>query len=113
MFRVYLITLACLLSLGVRADRDKLEDPTRPEGFTRPVSSVTEKKTRLLPRLSSVLIGDDRRLAVIDGRVMAEGDVGNGLRVRRINSDRVLVTLADRTRVTLLLDTSGIHKEER
>ncbi len=112
MFRACLISSALLLSLVTWADSGNLRDPTRPEGLARPVSGVSGK-TVSLPKLSSVLIGNDRRLAVIDGHVMAEGDVSNGLRVRRINSDNVLVTLDDLSSVTLLLDKVGIHKEVR
>lgn len=112
MFRFFLVSMV-FVSLGVRAEGRNLEDPTRPEGYNRPVTGASGKQLALLPRLSSVLIGDDRRLAVIDGRVMAEGDVSNGIRVRRINSDRVVVMLDDRTPVTLLLDAVAVHKEER
>ncbi len=113
MFRFYLISSALLLSLVAEADSGKLRDPTRPEVFSQSARNDPDKTTASLPRLSSVLIGGDRRLAVIDGRVMAEGDVNNGVRVRRITSGRVVVTLDDRTPVTLLLDTAGIHKEVR
>ena len=102
-----------LLSLQVLAGGEKLRDPTRPERFAEPVSGFVGKKKVTLPRLSSVLIGDDRRLAVIDGELMAEGDVSNGLRVQRIISDRVVVTLDNSASVTLMLDTLGIHKEVR
>ncbi len=113
MFRPYFITCALLLSLGTWADNRTLRDPTRPDGFAQSLTGVSGKTMVSLPRLSSVLIGDERRLAVIDGRVMAVGDVSNGIRVRSINRDRVVVTMDSRTPVTLLLDTVGIHKEVR
>ncbi len=99
------------MSLGAEADSGTLKDPTRPEGLAEPVTGRSANV--VLPTLNSVLIGDDRKLAVIDGRIMAEGDVSNGVLVRRISADRVVVTLNNSPQVTLLLDAVGIHKEAR
>ncbi len=108
------ICMLCVLlsCLGAWAGDENLPDPTRPEGFSHRATGVSGAPVTL-PQLSSVLIGDDRKLAVIDGRVMAEGDVENGVRVRRISSDRVVVALEGDAQVTLLLDRTEIHKEVR
>ena len=102
-----------LLPIAAAADGAKLKDPTRPESFAQPVVRASGKTRVVLPRLSSVLIGAERRLAIIDGHLMAEGDVSNGIRVQRIKSDHVDVALADSTVVTLMLDSPGLHKEVR
>ena len=99
-----------LLPIAAAADGAKLKDPTRPESFSQPVVRASDKTRVVLPRLSSVLIGAERRLAIIDGHRMAEGDVSNGIHLRRINRDRVDVTLGDSRSVTLMLDTLAIHK---
>lgn len=112
MCRRYLTSYVLLLSAGAWSDDGKLADPTRPEGLPQRAAVASGGKA-VLPKLSSVLIGDHRRLAVIDGRLMAEGDSEGGVRVRRISNDRVVVDLGDDAHVTLLLDRAGIHKEVR
>ena len=88
-----------------------VRDPTRPPG-ARVRSTVVQASTAV-PELSSVLIGADRRLAVIDGKVMAEGEVRAGVKVWQIKADRVVVSVAGSKPVTLLLDKARIHKEVR
>lgn len=65
------------------------------------------------PTLSSVLFGADRRLAVLDGKVMAEGEERFGLKVWKIERDRVVVSVDGQTPITLLLDRAAIHKVVR
>ena len=100
-----------LLSSGasVFSNSGELSDPTRPP-LVAPAGSAAQQA---LPVLSSVLIGIDRKLAVIDGKVLAEGDVSQGFRVQRIEPDRVVVSRAGRPAVTLLLDRTPIDKDVR
>ena len=86
-------------------------DPTRPPS-ARVLGPVVQASTAV-PELSSVLIGADRRLAVIDGKVMAEGEMRSGVKVWQIKSDRVVVSVAGRKPMTLMLDKARIHKEVR
>ena len=86
-------------------------DPTRPP--TGRVGKPAVQRTVKVPKLSSVLIGQTRRLAVIDGMVMAEGEERAGVRVWQIKSDRVVVSVAGRKPMTLTLDNARIHKEAR
>ena len=86
-------------------------DPTQPPGYASSWPKAT--KSTKLPRLSSVLIGADRRLAVVDGRLMSEGEERSGMKVWEIKPDRVVVSVSGQQRVTLLLDTDRIHKEVR
>ena len=46
-----------------------------------------------LPRLSGVLFGHSRRVAWLDGRPYGEGELINGYRLERIETERVFLTL--------------------
>ena len=86
-------------------------DPTRPPG--RMATSPVAQENKAVPELSSVLVGATRRIAVIDGKVMAEGEERGGVKVWQIKADRVVVSVAGRKPVTLMLDKAPIHKELR
>lgn len=77
-----------------------LQDPTRPPGF-----DATPAKAAPLTDLAlqSILVGAERRVAVINGEPRAEGQAFDGIRVRRIHRDRVEVIDRGRAR-TLYLD---------
>ena len=87
-----------------------LEDPTRPMDIgavetTPPAASV--------PALTSILVGKERKLAVIDGRLMSEGEDVRGIKVLKIYPDRAVVSVGDDRRITLRLSNARIHKEKR
>ncbi|KPQ01967.1 MAG: T2bSS MSH-type system biogenesis protein MshK [Marinobacter sp. HL-58] len=74
-----------------------LQDPTRPDGFgAAPQAQVPEKEFTL----ASIFIGNDRRVAVINGQARREGQTFEGVRIRRIHPDRV--ELVDQGRVRVL-----------
>lgn len=74
-----------------------LQDPTRPDGFGEtPQAQAPEKEYSL----ASIFIGNDRRVAVIDGVARREGQTFEGARIRRIHPDRV--ELVDQGRVRIL-----------
>ena len=78
-----------------------LEDPTRPNGFRAPKAEPVPQQTFAL---ASIIIGADRKVAVIDGEARREGQTFKGVRVKRIYPDRV--ELVDQGRVRILrLDT--------
>ena len=60
-----------------------------------------------------MLISPERKLAVIDGRVFSEGESSGGIRVWKIKSDRVVVSLGSGVRMTLRLDETVVNKEVR
>jgi MSHA biogenesis protein MshK len=66
-----------------------LQDPTRPPGADS--QSVVASPEREI-RLGSILLGKERRIAVIEGVALKEGDSHDNIRVRRIFKDRVEVT---------------------
>ena len=113
MFDKILLFAAAGLVMGlgfVHADKAS-RDPTRPPFHT--AVSTQAGPDQGLPTLSSVLLSDDRRLAVLDGRVMSEGEERSGVKVWKIKHDRVVVSVAGQEPVTLMLDTKRIHKELR
>ena len=87
-------------------------DPTRPMEF-KPRAAVAEG-TRSLPRLTSILIGERRRVAVIDGQLAAVGESVAGATVREIAPTHVVVGMGEpEERVVLRLDRAEIVKESR
>lgn len=91
--RLLLLTVLALTCSNALA----LQDPTRPDGFgASPQAQVPQKKFTL----ASIFIGNDRRVAVIDGMARREGQTFEGVRVRRIHPDRV--ELVDQGRVRVL-----------
>lgn len=88
-----------------------LTDPTRPLRGASSTPGRTDPGE--VPQLTSVLISAERRLAVIDGAVLQEGEERDGLKVWKISADRVVVSVAGRQPVTLLLDKARIDKDLR
>ena len=58
-----------------------------------------EEEVHPLPKLTAILIGDSRRLAVIDNLVVGVGDRVHGERVVKISADRVILAGRDPTAV--------------
>jgi MSHA biogenesis protein MshK len=109
-------TLALLLALPGAvpqvAAETVLKDPTRP--LRAPAQgSAPADPAGPRPRLNSVLFGADRRVAVIDGRRMTEGERHGALEVMTIHPDRVVVRQAGVGRLVLQLTNADMHKELR
>jgi MSHA biogenesis protein MshK len=99
-FTLALIPLVSALVL-LSAQSHALQDPTRPSGFSTPTSEPAPARAF---DLTSIIIGANRKIAVIDGRPRQEGQTFEGVRLRRIHPDRV--ELIDQGRVRILkLDT--------
>ncbi len=90
--------LLIMLMLAV-ADAFALEDPTRPNGFS---ASAPQSEPAREFSLASIFIGNNRRLAVIDGETRREGQAFEGVRIRRIYPDRVELVDQGRLRVLRL-----------
>jgi hypothetical protein len=56
-----------------------------------PVESAPEPEPETLPELQAVWIQGDRRLAILNRRVIAEGEAVGGWNVKSIQPDRVIV----------------------
>ena len=87
-------------------------DPTRPGAFkSRTVVADTAEE---MPKLTSILIGESRRVAVIDGQPAAEGETVGGARVHSIEPTHVVVGVGvPEERIVLRLDRADIVKEMR
>ncbi|MEC7376510.1 MAG: hypothetical protein VX421_02780 [Pseudomonadota bacterium] len=76
-----------------------LQDPTRPPGAGQAVSAPEPKRTLVL---DSILYSKDRRVAVIEGKALTEGQRVDGVQVIRIYHDHVRVSDSGRERVLYL-----------
>lgn len=70
-----------------------MKDPTRPNWYG--IKARARKAASDL-ELSSIIISANRRLAVINGDLMREGEQRNGLFLKEVLKDRVLVVSADK-----------------
>ena len=92
------LILAMLLLSG---EAIALKDPTRPNGFSAPLAKPTPDRAF---SLVSIIIGAERKIAVIDGKARREGQQFDGVRLKRIYPDRV--ELVDQGEIHILkLDT--------
>lgn len=101
-FKLKVIVLALLLLPCVA---NALRDPTRPLGYEK--KAVEESY-----RLQSVLIGGNRKLAVINGERLKEEQTishSNGVKVIKIEPYRVLLQRGEK-RWALILRDSGSMK---
>lgn len=73
-----------------------LEDPTRPSGFQAPVEAPQPEVSF---SLDSIMIGGDKRLAVINGQMVREGQTLEQARVLRVAADRVVLSVDGQQRV--------------
>ena len=85
-----------------------LEDPTRPP-ISGPVKVV--KVSQKLPRLASVLLSEERRVAVLDGKPVSEGDSHAGFEVVQIAREGVTVLSPEGKRLQLSLASNKVKKD--
>jgi MSHA biogenesis protein MshK len=76
-----------LILMGTNATAAPFADPTRPPSFTAPSEAAPSGR----PRLESVLIGPDRRIAVIDGQRVQLGERFRGGQVVSISESEVVI----------------------
>lgn len=97
--RYLLAFWACLLPVMLHAGA--LVDPTRPAGAAY-APAARAQTARHGWRLDSTLVAPDRRVAVINGRHVSEGESVDGARVIEIRPLNVLIQAPGR-RMTLQL----------
>ncbi|MFE8072921.1 general secretion pathway protein GspB [Marinobacteraceae bacterium S3BR75-40.1] len=73
-----------------------LQDPTRPPDFSAPAPKQAAPKPEYT--LESILVSPSRRIVVINGEVLAEGERLDTLVVQRIKEDEVVVRIGKRSR---------------
>ncbi|MFT5693250.1 MAG: MSHA biogenesis protein MshK [Oceanicoccus sp.] len=82
-----------------------LQDPTQPSNF-RAADSTTSVLT-----LESILISGDRRVAVINGKAITEGESAGGVKVVSIDKDSVRVLHSGNV-LKLMLNSVSIRQEK-
>jgi MSHA biogenesis protein MshK len=96
--------LLILITLPVFADAEKLRDPTMPMGQQ---AASQHNPAAVALHLNSVLISSQRRVAVINGQALRQGEEikGSGFRVVSIKTNSVTVQSNNATRVLSLIDS--------
>ncbi len=102
MYKLY-CALVLMMALPVVADTEQLRDPTTPLGN---VLATRENPTVVL-NLNSVLISSQRKVAVINGQALRQGEEikGSGFRVVSIKKNSVTVQSHNTTRLLSLVDS--------
>ena len=107
--------VSLLTALSLPAAANDLSDPTRPPAAWQEkaadVSSAANQPAAG-PRLTSILVSPSRRVAVIDGVSLREGQSANGIMVVRIGKTWVDARVSD-TPVRLSLSEANVTKEPR
>ena len=104
---VRLILISCIsamLALLISAQVSALADPTRPSGHR----SVAKKQAL---KLESILFGTARKVAVINGLAVTEGDSIGSAKIIHINKDSVTVNSNGRI-AELMLHRAAIRQEK-
>lgn len=97
------MTLTSLLLFSSVIAAAELRDPTRP-GWSPPTDdAATNKPTPRL--LTAIVIGPQRRLALIGDRYLAVGDLLGDARLIRIDFDQVVLQGRDGQRILRLIPT--------
>ncbi len=79
-------------------DGERLADPTKPAN--QPVVSTQKQKDASVQfKLSYILAADARRLAIINGQRVVEGDWIAGAQVRKIDRNSVTLLINGRSKV--------------
>ena len=112
--RFLLSVLLLSLSLGLPGftlAAAGLTDPTRPpQALSAASASAPAAEALPLWELQGILVGDDRRVAVINGRALVEkGRLGKAT-VLRIDADKVLLRYQDQMVTLKLPRLAGAHK---
>ena len=98
-----------MVAYPVSSVAETLRDPTRPPVV---VASSLAPADAAIPTLTSVLIGTDRRVAVIDGNTLLEGSRHQGIEVLKVTADGARIRKDGKTLQLSLSQTSTI-KERR
>ena len=103
------LTLMTMFTLPALADT--LADPTQPPPNWRPTPTHGDAGV-VAPKLTSILVSDARRVAVIDGVALREGQSANGVTVVRIDKTWVDARVGEQP-LRLKLAGANVTKELR
>ena len=90
--RSLLIALAVALGAATPAASDTLRDPTRPH-----TAQEVQKQRDPALRVSAIFVSDSRRVAILNGQTVGEGDSVAGATVTRIDDDVVTLEFGGRS----------------
>ena len=99
-YRLIILLLVCIAHTAYA-----LNDPTRPSTFKS--AKVASKALNL----ESILISDERKVAVINGSVVAEGERVGVAEIVAINKDGVDVSSGGKN-IRLVLESASIRQEK-
>lgn len=106
--RLLQIVLASASLLAGTAARpvESLRDPTRP--YAEPVTATT---AAVRFKVSAIFVSDERRVAVVNGQRVMQGDLVDGATVIEILSDELRLDYRGEAIITRLAG-SGLRKQE-
>ncbi len=107
MFKVRNLFGVLLMGLSITASG--FEDPTRPP-LVRMTGSANASIGQL-PILSSIVYSEKRRLAVVNGHLLGEGESKEGIAILHIAPDNVRVRFGAAQQITLRMSSGLIKKE--
>jgi MSHA biogenesis protein MshK len=86
-FKFFQIIVLCLMAICAQA---QAPDPTKPLNYTAAASGANGDAQDTI-KLTSILISSDRKVAIINGQVLQEGQTlkGVGAQVKKIDADAV------------------------
>jgi len=102
--------LSCLLNNAVA--NNKLSDPTKPINYWTWYSSeknTAYKKSSTL-KLQSILISENRKTAIINGKTAIVGSNINGANIIAINNNNVVIHHDGRDKTLRLPNTNAVRK---
>ncbi len=103
---MFTVTAALLLGYVPTASADPDRDPTRPYSAQSVVSPGSRTMTF---NVSAIFVSKARRVAIVNGQRVTEGDSINGAIVVEINKDALLLNLNGKELTTRLLP-AGLRK---
>jgi MSHA biogenesis protein MshK len=94
--RARVLLVALLLGAGAASAQSGLGDPTKPTALNEPQAEQRPAQSGPRWRLQSTLVADSRRLAVINGRTVAQGERIDGAMVREVRQGGVTLEVEGR-----------------
>jgi len=103
--------LLIVLAIGIAyAKADTLIDPTRPA--SAPTKSAVVRAAEPVSQLTAIFKSGDRRVAVLDGRVVKDGDHIGDIVIQEISADRVRYTRAGRVEIARLPTQAAVVRHD-
>lgn len=91
-----MLAVALVAAAGVVGAQQGLGDPTRPTSLAEPEPVARAAGSGPRWRLQSTLVAESRRLAVINGRTVAQGERIDGATVREVRQEGVTLDVDGR-----------------